>query len=150
MAEIEGFLCPLCMQDCRSVQELEAHYREQHNETSGTAKFKKDFISFFEQVGSSLKLEASPRPKRAELGSRNINEEGVGSDWVPVGPVNNVSGIDPLEWDPQEMGQSFLVMMNPLRRSYLVPLSVHFCHTTEFKSVTQMCFKFLCRACDHP
>ena len=110
MAEIEGFLCPLCMQDCRSVQELESHYREKHDESavSGTEKFKKDFISFFGQVGNSLKLESSPRPKRGEVGRKadvgSTTEEGL----VIVGPVTNVSGIEPAEWDPQEMGNLFL------------------------------------------
>ena len=105
MTEIEGFLCPLCMQDCRSVQDLERHYREKHDESSSSAsKFKKDVISFFEQVGNSLKLEPSPRSprraERAELGGRSISEE----ESSVVGPVTNVSGIDPLQWDPQDMG----------------------------------------------
>ncbi len=108
MAEIEGFLCPLCMQDCRSVKELESHYREKHDESSrsGTSKVKK----FFVQVGNSLKLESSPRPKRTELGDGTKKEElggrSISSEdgMVVVGPVTNVSGIDPLEWDPQEIG----------------------------------------------
>lgn len=95
MAELEGFLCPLCKQDCRSVRELETHYREAHDESS-SSKLKKDFKSFFE---NAFHFSGSPKQPRAEL-SRSTSEE------RPVlEPVTNVSGIDTEYWPPQEMGK---------------------------------------------
>jgi len=98
MAELEGFLCPLCKQDCRSLQELETHYREAHDE-SAASKFKKDFISFFE---NAFNISSSPQLTRAEL-SRSTSEEASG---VPE-PVTNVSGISPELWPAQELGGCF-------------------------------------------
>jgi hypothetical protein len=95
MAALEGFLCPLCKQDCGSVQELEAHYREAHDQ-SAASKFKKDFISFFENA-----FNISPKQERRPNRSISVfdDEESV------IEPVTNVSGIDPESWPPQELGK---------------------------------------------
>ena len=94
MAELEGFLCPLCKQDCRSVLELESHYREAHDQSS-TSNFAKGFLSFFN---------ISPKQQRARAEvawSRSTSEEGE----VALEPVTNVSGIDTEYWPPQELGE---------------------------------------------
>lgn len=97
MAELEGFLCPLCKQDCRSVQELETHYRTAHDQ-SAAKKFKKDFISFFENA-----FNISPKQTRAEF-SRSTSASAT--EEVPVlEPVTNVSGIEAELWPKQEMGK---------------------------------------------
>lgn len=103
MAELEGFLCPLCKQDCLSVQELEAHYREAHEE-SAASKFKKDFVSFFENA-----FNISPKQNRARSTDRALSNSGStdGENSVQE-PVTNVSGINPDSWDPQEMGKALL------------------------------------------
>lgn len=95
---LEGFLCPLCKQDCRSVQELEAHYRQAHDESAASKKFKKEFISFFENA-----FKISPKQTRAERSQSPLrsSEEGV----AVLEPVTNVSGIATEYWPPQEMGK---------------------------------------------
>lgn len=87
MAELEGFLCPLCRQDCGSVQELETHYRVKHGESTGS-KFKKVF-------------KISPKQNRAEL----AQSQSASGDYMMVEPVTNVSGINTDYWGPQEMGE---------------------------------------------
>lgn len=98
MAELEGFLCPLCKQDCRSVTELEAHYRDAHEE-SAASKFKRDFVSFFENA-FNISPKVRPRHRIASGGTASVSEDGLET----LEPVTNVSGIEPEEWDPQEMG----------------------------------------------
>lgn len=100
MAELEGFICPLCKQDCRSVQELESHYREAH-EGSTASKFKRDFVSFFENA-----FNISPKQGRAEFGRSTSVSTSDQEFGTVLEPVNNVSGINTEFWDPQEMGMS--------------------------------------------
>ena len=97
MAELEGFLCPLCKQDCRSVLELETHYREQHDESSAS-KLKKDFLSFFSISSSSSSRSSAPQP----LPSRSLSREDPGD--TPLEPVTNVSGINTDYWPCQDLG----------------------------------------------
>lgn len=105
MAELEGFLCPLCKQDCCSVRELEAHYREKHEDSeSAASKFKKDFVSFFENAFNiSPKQSRTKGPPREGL---TRSSSGVDEESGVLEPVTNVSGIDPEEWDPQELGMT--------------------------------------------
>ena len=101
MAELEGFLCPLCKQDCLSVQELEAHYREAH-EASAASKFKRDFVSFFENA-----FNISPKQGRAKSTDRSLGNSGsTDGDNSVQEPVTNVCGINKDSWDPQEMGKA--------------------------------------------
>lgn len=105
MAELEGFLCPLCKQDCRSVHELEAHYREEHEE-SAASKFKKDFVSFFENA-----FNISPKQSRGRGSAKGADfvrssSSNADEDGGVLEPVTNVSGINPEEWDPQEIGKA--------------------------------------------
>lgn len=93
MAELEGFLCPLCKKDCFSVGELEAHYREAHDESSA-AKLKRDFLSFFDKAVNTF-VPDSPEQTRASSGEENVK----------LKPVTNVSGINTDYWDPQEFGR---------------------------------------------
>ena len=88
MAELEGFLCPLCRQDCGSVQDLETHYRVKHGVSTGS-KFKRAF-------------KISPKQNRAELAqSQGASASG---DFM-LEHVTNVSGINTDYWGPQEMGE---------------------------------------------
>ncbi len=107
MAEQEGFICPLCKADCLSVQELETHYREEHDESS-TTRLKNNFRSFIDRAKNTLRIDKSPRLERAEFVRSGTGEEAgaVGSDPVARGDhVTNVSGINVDYWDPQEIGE---------------------------------------------
>ena len=52
MAELEGFICPLCRQDLKGFRQLEAHFREDHDEST-RSKLKTNIKSFFEKVSGS-------------------------------------------------------------------------------------------------
>lgn len=131
MAEMEGFLCPLCKQECRSVHELETHYRKAHD-TSATSKIKfkkKEFISFFENA-----FKISPKQTRAEL-SPSVSEEG----GAVLEPVTNVSGISTEYWPPQEMGKCQVAhLVLPLTRHATCTGLVQE-HTTQFRRAREVC-----------
>lgn len=123
MAELEGFLCPLCKQDCRSVLELETHYREAHDQSTAS-NFKKDFISFFE---SAFNISPKQQRARAEVAwSRSTSEEGE----IVLEPVTNVSGIDTDYWPPQEMGE--LVRQVDVVTAMTHPHNHRLCQGTHF------------------
>ena len=106
MAELEGFLCPLCKQDCRSVRELEEHYRERHDETTTSSKLKNNFMSFIDKAKTTLKIEKSPKPVRSDFSRSASSEDSVPNQREHSRRiVNNVSGFDAEYWDPQEMGK---------------------------------------------
>ena len=135
MAELEGFLCPLCRQDCRSVRELEAHYREEHQE-SAASKFKKEFVSFFENA-----FNISPKQSRAKGTSgpdllRSISSPEA-DDYVPE-PVSNVSGINPEYWDPQEMGKYVHTQLTPLATTCCCTCQVEWWCTVFSSGVSEM------------
>ena len=114
MAELEGFLCPLCKADLRSLQELEKHYREEHKESrSGASKFINNFKNLVDIAKTSLKIDTSPKPgARERTTDRGEVLEGSSSQSVErslsqsvEGPVTNVSGISTELWEPQQMGE---------------------------------------------
>lgn len=124
MAELEGFLCPLCKQDCLSVHDLETHYREAHDESS-TSKFKRDFISFFENA-FSLSSSSSPRPGRAAELSRSVSSGAGNAEEVPLTPVTNVSGISTEYWPSQEVGRVVVhsIVFRKVRSAHLADITV--------------------------
>lgn len=118
MAEIaEGFLCPLCKQDCQSVRELEAHYRNEHDENTPSKKLKKDFLSFIDKAVNTFKIDISPKQSRADR-SRSLSQE-LESDDTVAEQVTNVSGINTEYWDPQEVGMSSLPVLCVLTFTYI-------------------------------
>ena len=100
MAELEGFLCPLCREDCLSVRELETHYREKHEE-SVASKFKSDFRSLIDKAKNTFRIEK--QEQAGYVRSESSEPEAISDSY---GPVTNVSGIATEEWNPQEMGKS--------------------------------------------
>lgn len=128
MAELEGFLCPLCKQDSRSVHELETHYREAHDESTAS-KFKKDFRSFFENA-----FNISPKQTRAQARAEFSRSTSAGEEEPVQEPVTNVSGIDTELWPKQEMGEcteSCTRSMSPALATCCIP---HFrpCHCAQY------------------
>lgn len=123
MAELEGFLCPLCKEDCRSVRELEAHYREEHeeHEESSTSKLKNNFMNFVDKAKTTLKIDKSSKPTRDWGAGREYESSGShdlddgNPSAVMEGHVTNVSGISTELWEPQEMGQC-----NTNKHSYIL------------------------------
>ena len=109
MAELEGFLCPLCMGDCRSVLELEAHYREEHAE-SASSKLKVNLLNFVDLAKTTLKMDKSPKAAVTQGASRGpaIQDLDGGSfPGVMESVVTNVSGISTELWTSQKMGWYF-------------------------------------------
>lgn len=108
MAEVEegeGFFCPLCKQDLRSFQQLDVHFREEHNESRGN-KLKHNIRNIFDKA----KALSKPKPRSAvEDGAsavargRSLHDDSVEHDVDE--PVTNVSGIASY-WPPQELGKA--------------------------------------------
>ena len=111
MAELEGFLCPLCKADCRSVHELEKHYREEHEESSsGRTKLINNFKNFVDMAKTSLKIDTSPKSGARDAGRERTDTQSSASAECSLslsteGPVTNVSGISTELWEPQGIGE---------------------------------------------
>ncbi len=105
MAQLEGFLCPLCKADCRSVQELERHYREEHESSRRATKLINNFKNFVDMAKTSLKGETSPKPGAREVKEASSSVE-RSTSLASEGPVTNVSGISTELWEPQQTGES--------------------------------------------
>ena len=107
MAELEGFICPLCKQDLGTLLQLEAHFSEEHEETT-RSKLKTNIKTFFD--------------KARTLGKKKHQEHGVDEGAAAVSsradggavvePVTDVSGIDVDYWPPQEFGRLCLYDLN--------------------------------------
>ena len=117
MAEVEGFICPLCKQDLHSFQHLEAHFREEHSETGGS-KFKTNFKSFLGKAKSSL----GKKPQFSIKAQLSVDEGASASSGVSVreqtpalveAHVTNVSGFDNDVWPAQEIGKKQAGLTTP-------------------------------------
>ena len=116
MAEVEGFICPLCKQDLHSFQHLEAHFREDHSETAGS-KFKTNFKSFLEKAKASLGKK--PQFQVSHKSQLSIDEGASACADAQGGPaglalveahVTNVSGFDVEAWPAQELGEHSIIL----------------------------------------
>lgn len=129
MAEVvegEGFFCPLCKQDLRSFHLLDAHFRQQHEESRGTSKLKSNIKSMFDRA-KALRKPKSRLP--VEDGASAVSGSYSGSEEPPEiqEPVTNVSGIDPSYWPPQEFGQLIRMYMHSFSRLLLYFIYVVCC-----------------------
>ncbi len=105
MAEVEqgeGFFCPLCKQDLRTFQQLDIHFREEHDESRGN-KIKLNIRSIFD------KAKALSKPKHRlvhsiEDGASAVSGGNSSLEESMQEPVTNVSGISSAYWPPQEFG----------------------------------------------
>ena len=118
MAEVEGFICPLCKLDLHSFQHLEAHFREDHNETAGS-KFKTNFKSFLEKAKASLGKK--PQFHASHKSQLSVDEgasacaagqEGPAALTLVEAHVTNVSGFDVEAWPTQELGEHTLLVLD--------------------------------------
>ena len=100
MAELEGFICPLCKQDLRSFTQLEAHFREEHEETTHS-KFRTNIKTFLGKAKALGRKKTHELPIEEGAAAVARQEEGVAG----AGHVTNVSGIDPNYWPSQEFGK---------------------------------------------
>ncbi len=102
MAELEGFICPLCKADCRTFLQLEAHFSEEHEETT-RSKLRANIRNFLD------KARTLGKKKHTELGVEDgaaaVSSKDEGGAARGAGHVTNVSGIDPEYWAPQEFGE---------------------------------------------
>ena len=119
MAEVqEGFICPLCKVDLQSFQHLDAHFREEHNETNGS-KLKTNFKSFLDKAKASLgrkpQFQLSFKPQSSIGGVDEGASAGGGVAARDQGPalveahVTNVSGFDLEAWPTQEFGEKMSI-----------------------------------------
>ncbi len=104
MAELEGFICPLCKADCRTFLQLEAHFSEEHEETT-RSKLRaniKNFLGKARTLGRKKAMDVGVEEGAAAVSTRDRG----GAELV-----TNVSGIDPDYWTPQEFGELRLVVL---------------------------------------
>ena len=102
---VEGFICPLCRQDLQSFQHLDAHFREEHKEESGRSKLKTNLKSFLDKAKSSFTKKPSYVVEDGASAVGVVSGSGTSDAVQLFEPVTNVSGIDPLMWPTQEMGE---------------------------------------------
>ena len=90
----------------RTFQQLDVHFREEHDESRGN-KLKENIRSFFDKAKSLSK----PKPRSAQnvedgasavARGRSAHDDSVESEVNE--PVTNVSGIASY-WPPQELGE---------------------------------------------
>ena len=97
----EGFICPICYIDMHSFQRLVEHSRTEHGDEEIKAKTGGNLRGLLNKA--KLKLVSKERQLDAD-GAAAV----AGHQVLPVGQdtstVNNVTGIDPLQWDPQRLG----------------------------------------------
>ena len=115
MAELEGFICPLCMQALAGVTQLEEHMREEHGD-SVTKKVKANFKSFLGKAktfgrriggggGGGGGGDGGDVSEGAAAVATVRREDVVGDDEEEEVRVTNVSGILPELWPLQEFGK---------------------------------------------
>ena len=116
MAELEGFICPLCMQALAGVTQLEEHMREEHGD-SVTKKVKANFKIFLGKAKTfGRKMGGVGGGGGGGGGGGDVSEgaaavaslrreDAVGDEEEEELAVTNVSGILPELWPPQEFGK---------------------------------------------
>jgi rabenosyn-5 len=102
MAELEGFICPLCMMSLPGVSLLEKHVRENHDDTA-TGKMKANFKQFIDKAKSSLSKGKLAQDGPVSEGAAAVGHASDGSDDGDHHLINT-SGINPLLWPEQEFG----------------------------------------------
>ena len=97
MAEVEGFICPLCMEDLKGISQLEEHFKHEHEEKR---------FSKLKAVKSNLKnIIDKAKPKRMKKrDDQRPTAAIVAQDATSPLPAAIISGIDPALWPPQEFG----------------------------------------------
>jgi len=101
MAELEGFICSLCKQDLKTFHHLEAHFREEHDETTGS-KRRTNLKSLFDKARTFGRKRQ--RDHEVDEGAAAVSMRGAEGEERGEGPITNISGIDPEYWAPQEFG----------------------------------------------
>ena len=97
MAELEGFICPLCKEDLKGISQLEEHFKHEHEEKR-FSKLKSNLKHIFDKAKPKMmKKRADQKPTAAIVTQ-------VATYPLSIGPAAIVSGIDPALWPPQEFG----------------------------------------------
>lgn len=108
MAELEGFICPLCMQALAGVSQLEEHMREEHGD-SVTKKVKANFKSFLGKAktfskkiggGGGAGTDVSEGAAAVGTWKKDEFEEDEEDEWRST----SLSGINTDLWPEQEFG----------------------------------------------
>ena len=95
----EGFLCPMCYVDMRSQYLLHEHFRIEHGEEEIKAKSGGNIRGLLTKA--KMKLVNRERQQVDTIGAAAA----AGHSFEPdSSTVDNVTGIDPFQWDPQSIG----------------------------------------------
>ena len=100
MAELEGFICPLCRKDLKGISQLEEHFKDEHEEKR-FSKFKSNLKTIFDKA----------KPKIMKKRELSVDEGATAAvaTLAFFDPAAIVSGIDPALWPPQEFGTCLCV-----------------------------------------
>lgn len=95
----EGFLCPICYVDMRSQYQLHEHFRIEHGDEEIKAKTGGNLRGLLNRA--KMKLVNRERQQVDSIGAAAAGSSSVDLD---TSTVDNVTGIDPFQWDPQSIG----------------------------------------------
>ena len=96
----EGFICPFCYVDMRSQYQLHEHFRTEHGEEEIKAKTGGNLRGLLNKA--KMKLVNRERQQVDSIGAAAAT--GGSSVDPDTFTVDNVTGIDPFQWDPQSIG----------------------------------------------
>ena len=98
----EGFICPVCYVIMHSPTELLEHSRTVHGDEEIKAKTGGNIRGLLNRA--KMKLVNRERQQVDAIGAAAAAGSQIITDDSDMSTVNNVSGIDSLQWEPQEMG----------------------------------------------
>jgi rabenosyn-5 len=90
----EGFICSICMRDIKSLPQLQDHFDRAHREDRAVLQQLRGFFT---------------RDKQKLLGEGNVRSTNVDRICsASTTSLGNEGGIDPVMWEPQGPGMSFV------------------------------------------
>lgn len=98
----EGFICPLCYINMHSPSELLEHSRTVHGDEEIKAKTGGNLRGLLSKA--KMKLINRERQQVDAIGAAAAAGSQIITDDSDTSTVNNVTGIDPLQWEPQKIG----------------------------------------------
>lgn len=98
----EGFICPLCYIDFHSPQQLLEHSRAEHEEEEIKAKTGGNLRGLLNKA--KMKLVNRERQQVDAIGAAAAAGSQILTVDSDVSTIDNVTGIDPLQWDQQKIG----------------------------------------------
>ncbi|XP_019633321.1 PREDICTED: rabenosyn-5-like [Branchiostoma belcheri] len=101
----EGFLCPICMKDLQTVQQLQNHFEEAHNTEADKQVFQHLKGLFGRAKSKLLRHGRDQDGVRADRGTA-VGRSDSSDQVAAISTAYYVGGVDPTMWEPQDFGTS--------------------------------------------